>query len=276
MIKIISWLVLVSCPLIAFSKFIHSPIYKIEIDSQDEEALIKFDSGEVAFVNTSNKQMIDELRIAKEKNRNLLVEIDDRRTIQSFKKSKRIMDRPMEKIQYPSTEFTPSVMSTMNEVRDIFKVMRRDWQYYSQCYNRAHIWAYEAYEDFKLNSMKLFMFFTSSYIREYRYEWWFHVSPMTFLQDGSKKVPFILDRRFSKKPLGRKSWSDLFIYSKRECPVINSYSYYENNQQSEHCYHIPVSMYFWQPRDIERYEQNGVENKAFLKPELRWAYREAF
>ena len=77
-------------------------------------------------------------------------------------------------------------------------------------------------------------------------------------------------------PAAVKTWTDKFIYSKRNCPVVSKYSDYRNNQETEHCYLHPASMYFWQPRDLEKYETTGFEKTQYIPSEVNWAYREAF
>lgn len=276
MLKFLVILVGANLSLSLWAKEIESRIYKIELLPPEKEALIKFENGEVGFLDTTEASLLDELKDAQKKQVNVIVEVNRMRSIKAFSKRNSHQNENTFIMRKQEAEFEPTVFTSLDDVKQIFYEMRRDWQNASQCYNRAHVWAYEAFDERNLNSMKLFMFFTSSYIRKYRYKWWFHVSPMTYLKENTTISPMILDRRYSSSPLRRKTWSNMFIYSKRECPLISSYSYYENNQKTEHCYHIPVSMYFWQPRDIERFEQYGTEKKTFLIREVNWAYREAF
>ena len=53
---------------------------------------------------------------------------------------------------------------------------------------------------------------------------------------------------FARNHLSRKAWTDIFIKSKRDCPVSTKYSQYRDNQETEHCYLHFASMYYWQPR----------------------------
>jgi hypothetical protein len=260
----------------SWAEFIHSRIYELEVLPEYSEALIKFENGEVGFIKLSDK-LFSKILKANDEKKKLKIYLDGKRTIQNFETiPSRRSEYIMPDISIENNEYQPTVLNSLTDAFFVLKTMRRDWQYSSQCYNRAHIWAFEAFELSKLKSIKLFMFFTSKYIREYRFKWWFHVSPMTYVRSHDQIRPVVLDRKFSAKPLSPKSWSDLFIYSGKECPVIKRYSEYENHQRSEDCYHIPVSMYFWQPRDIKKFEESGYQKESFFKSEIDWAYEEAF
>lgn len=175
-----------------------------------------------------------------------------------------------------SKEYTPSVLASANEANTIFKRLRRDYTFYSQCYNRAHIWAYEAKNKFNLDSMKAFMFFTRRYIREFNFEWWFHVAPYTYIRTESGTEERVLDPRFTKAPLSMKAWTDQFMKNKVTCPVITKYSEYSRNQENQYCYLYKASMYYVQPLDLENLEKTGKTKTEFLNYEIKRAYRNGF
>ena len=137
-------------------------------------------------------------------------------------------------------------------------------------------WANEEFRVSGLKSMKLFLFFTNRYIRNYNYKWWFHVSPMTYVKEGTKVIERVLDRRYTGGPRLTKTWTDNFIYGHRSCPQVAKYSQYYNNQEKEDCYLIKSTMFFWQPRDLGYYEQTGLQKTNFIQSEIDWAYWEAF
>jgi hypothetical protein len=35
-------------------------------------------------------------------------------------------------------------------------------------------------------------------------------------------------------------------------------------------------MYYWQPRDLDKFERTGIEKKFFIRSEVNHAYWEAF
>jgi hypothetical protein len=176
----------------------------------------------------------------------------------------------------PRNDYIPTVLPDLASVNTIFNRMNRRWQRDSQCYNRAHVWNYEEFQRTGLLSKKVFIFYTRRYIRDYRFKWWFHAIPTVLAQHEGTIVERYLDPMFARTPLKQKSWTDIFIRSRRSCPVITKYSQYRDNQESEHCYLHFSSMYYWQPRDLDNYERTGFEKMNFIRSEVNWAYWEAF
>ena len=172
--------------------------------------------------------------------------------------------------------YEPTILNSLDEAISIFKNLRRGSTSWSQCFNRAHIWAYESKNKYDLDSMKAFLFFTSKYIRRYDYEWWFHVSPYTLTQEEGEVKERVLDFRFSKTPLFMKSWTDLFMLNKASCPIVEKYSQYRQNQDQEDCYLIKTSMYYLQPLDLSNLEETGRERSKWNDYEIRRAYRNGF
>ena len=86
----------------------------------------------------------------------------------------------------------------------------------------------------------------------------------------------MLDRRYTHGPLSPKTWTDIFIYTKRACKVVTKYSSYENNQRSQDCYLIPASMYYVVPSDLERHESESIARTDFEMMEVEYARWEAF
>lgn len=181
-----------------------------------------------------------------------------------------------EKIKESIGEYTPTVLQNLSEVDTIFKRMNRGWQRESQCYNRAHVWNYEEFQKTGLKSKKVFIFFTRRYIRDYNFYWWFHAIPTVLASNEGNVVERYLDPRYAKSPLTRKAWTDIFVRSRRDCPVITRYSEYRDNQESQHCYLHFSSMYYWQPRDLDKFERTGYEKDSFIQSEVNHAYNEAF
>lgn len=237
-----------------------------------DDGFIKFENGRVGFFKSSDKSSVVSLEASRRQGEWLDIELDGKGNFLAASvvaAPKNFEEAPLEKSR---ASYDPTNLSSIEEATTIFRRMNRRTDWSSQCYNRAHVWTYEEFKRTGLRSMKLFMFFTRSYIRKYRYKWWFHVTPMTYVNG----VAMTLDREFMKGPAAVKTWTDKFIYSKRNCPVVSKYSDYRNNQETEHCYLHPASMYFWQPRDLEKYETTGFEKTQYIPSEVNWAYREAF
>lgn len=257
----------------AFADRFESKIHSIDASPRKGVPhLIKLENGRVVFVNSQDRSVLAAFRESLKADDTLAIEVDEKNTYVSAEtENVRDFDDDRAPGEEERMSFDPSVISEA-EAGNVFKRMRRNYQNVSQCYNRAHIWAYEEFKKSGLKSMKLFLFFTSRYIRNYRYKWWFHVAPMTVSNEGDR----VLDRRYTSGPRTKDNWTKNFIYSGRKCPVVNRYSDYRDNQSKEDCYMIPVSMYFWQPRDIERRDRTGYEKTSFIQSEVNHAYWEAF
>ncbi len=144
----------------------------------------------------------------------------------------------------------------------------------SECYNRAHVWAYElnkkVYRHENIQVGKIWLFFTRKYIREYRYKWWFHVSPYVTVRGNVR----VIDHQFTRGPLWEKTWTDIFIRSRQTCPEVYQYSDYEQYQYDSHCYVIKSSLYYWQPWHLEYAESRDIERYGWVRSELNIARRD--
>jgi hypothetical protein len=264
--------------LLALSFFAHAEQLESRINSIDVAAkkgvshLIKLENGRVIFVNHNDKETLDSFRQSLSEQSLLNVEVDEK---SNFISAESIDDKsvPVSKEVAPAlrVSYEPTVVSSA-EASSIFRRMRRDYQNQSQCYNRAHIWTYEEFKYSGLRSLKLFLFFTNRYIRNYRYKWWFHVSPMVSSSSGE----LVLDRRYTSGPRLKDTWTKNFIYSGRKCPVVNNYYDYRNHQEEQDCYLIPTSMYFWQPWNIQSRDNGNGSPTQYYQSNINHAYWEAF
>ncbi len=173
-------------------------------------------------------------------------------------------------------EYEASILDGQDEANSIFKKLNRRYRRRSECYNRAHVWSYESLSRFGLKSMKVFLFFTRKYIREYDFGWWFHVSPFTFVLENGEPQERVLDYMFVYSPSDMKKWTDYFMSNDAECPTVSKYSDYANNQEKAYCYLIKTSMYYYQPLDLTKLEQSGNEKHEWVDWEVNNAYRQGF
>lgn len=174
----------------------------------------------------------------------------------------------------PMMSYEPTVLESEEAAQKLLRTMRKPSpiQWNIQCYNIAHVRAYEAWKNHGVKSSKMFLFFTKSYIRKYRFNWWFHVTPMVQVNVAGKAEERIFDREWSKKPIPVKTWTDKFIKSKKDCPVITKYSSYEQNQETNDCYVYPVPMYYWQPLHLMELEESRQEMSSFNMGQVNTAY----
>ena len=183
----------------------------------------------------------------------------------------------------PDADYDPTDLMTtyvtdvkdFNQINQLFSTMRSRLRSRSQCYNRAHVWAWELHRNYidgkRIQVGKMWLFFTRKYIREYNYKWWFHVAPYV----DNNGEPVVIDRTFTNGPLTKQVWTDIFMNNRAVCKDVQRYSDYEDNQNSEYCYTIKTSQYYWQPWHIENLEDKGEVRTEWESYPLKKAYRNA-
>ena len=262
----------------AFSATLTSRIHSIDKGEKDQADIIMLESGQTAFLEKGSKSLTDSVEESLKNQDTVEIMVDKKLNVLSVQT---VAPETTEEELPPVSEdvkrisYDPTIASTA-QASDAFRNMRRDYQKNSQCYNRAHIWTYEEFKRTGLKSGKLFLFFTSRYIRNYRYKWWFHVTPFAYVGGLDQSNWRTLDRRYTSGLLTTRTWTDVFMLNNAFCPVVYKYSDYRNHQQSEDCYLIPKSMYFWQPRDISREDYSGYVKPQYYNSEVNHAYWEAF
>lgn len=107
--------------------------------------------------------------------------------------------------------YVPTTVASMEVAQKYHREARRGWTEDAQCFNKGTVWSYEWWRKHSLKSMKLFIFFTRSYIRRYNFEWWFHVAPYIHVMHEGKVVERMMDIKYTSKPLPFKKWSNLFM-----------------------------------------------------------------
>ncbi len=253
-------------------------VIKIDHGSKfDEETHVYLSNGYVLKLksrDSGNKARA--LEGAQAKGKMIRVKVDHGRWIKSVAILRVPEAESTPEISVP-INYSPTVLESNAEASQIFTRLRPNPRQKSQCYNRAHVWAYESKMSSNLDSQKVFLFFTRRYIREFNFEWWFHVSPYTLVKgpEGAN-LERVLDYRFTKRPHGVKEWTDIFMRNKVTCPVIALYSEYERNESIGYCYLQKESMYYLQPLDLDNLERTGRMKTDWLNYELRRAYRDGF
>lgn len=238
------------------------------------EPLLFFSDGRVGRLPPGKRNWIRRIKLALLERKNALIHLNSDQVVDGLRiESLPPGQTPADVAQ--DITYSPSLI-TSGEAESTFKSFNSRSRRRAQCYNRAHIWAYESFKNRSLRSMKVFMFFTLKYIREYRYKWWFHVAPLTRVSDGITTQEMVLDPIFMEGPVGLREWSDYFIQPKTECPVAEKYSDYENLHYREYCVFMKAPMYFWQPRDLEALEHGGRPKKMFIPDDVDYAYWQAF
>lgn len=145
----------------------------------------------------------------------------------------------------------------------------------SQCYDRAHVWAYTAARN-SYHLEKAWIFFADHFIAANRFKWWFHVAPIATVKMQGTIQKRIADRKFSEFPLKVKLWTDLFMPLKQECREIERYTDYSEHPGEDDCYLITSTPYYWQPKDLEKFAKEGTEKEGWIDSEIRHAFKHAF
>ncbi len=157
--------------------------------------------------------------------------------------------------RYTDPAFIPTNLSSIEDAQKLMVELKYYRKSYAECYQRAHLWSLEMRQMAKVNSQKVFLFFTDKYIRENSFKWWFHVAPFV-LVNGKEMV---LDPYFFDQPVDLQTWSDHFMPKHPKCRLADSYQDYEDHNQDEDCIYRKMPMYYYAPNDIEmRDKKNEV------------------
>src|SRR5690606_33938624 len=111
------------------------------------------------------------------------VEVDENLTLKGLVSLPAIETEEPLTLMENVTVHDPTVLPDYETAKKIFNGMNRSWKRDTECSDRAHVWAYEEWKKHNLHSNKVFLFFTNTYIRKYRFYWWFHVSPYTLVDE---------------------------------------------------------------------------------------------
>jgi hypothetical protein len=259
----------------AFAEIYKASITRIDYSKKkSEKNLIYLNTGEVIIIPRNQIYKLPLIQKHHKTGALLKIRTSKKRLLLSFET---ILKRKITPGSSSEKEaYFPTIIDSQEKAEEIFKNLRDNPHSRSQCYNRAHVWVYESKQFYDINSMKAFLFFTRKYIRQYNFGWWFHVAPLALVKMGDEIEEKILDNSFTTGPTSVKSWTDLFMRNKANCPVISRYSEYELNQESNYCYIQKQSMYYVQPLDLDNLEQSGLIKNRFNKYEVNRAYRNAF
>lgn len=289
---------LVATLLLTLNFQVHAALVIDLLEPQGVESfyLVLTDNGQIHEVSSSKLNTIEQLTNAK--NLELNVEFTfskesttERNIIESVKvesvelstlfSTKELLpeDRRDRYVPDPMENYEITLIKNLDEAKYLFETMDKYARERSQCYNRAYVWAYELHQGHNVLSSKFWLFFTRKYIREFRYKWWFHVTPAVYVQNeyDDEVTIMTMDRKYMSGPTPIKQWTDFFIHNRAYCPQVSRYSSYRNNQHLEYCFLIETNMYFWQPFQIENLETRGwgLRDK-WVQGELRRAYRDGF
>jgi hypothetical protein len=162
--------------------------------------------------------------------------------------------------------YQPSLVASVQSAQAIYNLLPTSiFKGESGCYQRAHIWANQLNNQYGLKSMKVFLFFSERYRREFDYKWVYHVAPLIPVQaaDGSIQE-MVFDPTFTSapswardrsaydnKPVSIEQWARYFIFPNVQCKVVNSFKEYFENQDQYYCFVMKAPMYNYSPEDFD-------------------------
>lgn len=168
-------------------------------------------------------------------------------------------------------QFAPTDLQSVEAATEIFSGLLNDGDRgRSQCFKRAHMWAYDMWSQLGISSHKVFIFYTQRYIQLEEFDWWFHVAPSVVVNGED----YVLDGTFMEKPITIREWQDYFMKSKKiTCPIVENYTEFNKNQWKKLCYLMKVPMYYFSPLDIEARDTKNIERNHWILEELQDARR---
>lgn len=255
---------------------IKSQIHDIDYGQSDEDIMLLLKSGDVAWMKKKAAKSLSKIIINRKETFNFI--LNDQRELMRLEVIPQNFVKTHETLPGQTTEeiYTPTIVSGLDLAKEYFNEARY-LNKESQCYNRAHVWSYEWFTNRSVNSNKTWVFFTRRYIRKFKFEWWFHVSPSIAVMEVDGVVrEKIMDVKYGRGPMPLKQWTDIFMRDDAHCPKVETYSDYANYPESGSCYTMRSSMFYYQPFDVETKETWGTVKANWFESELKQAYLEAF
>lgn len=230
---------------------------------------VKFTDGQVGFW-TKNAGFI----LA---GQSVQVEMNDKNEIISITAVFEKNERPpfVARVSEANVQFIPSILPTYAAATRLLESFSNADVSGSQCYDRAHIWAYSAGKN-SFHLEKTWLFFADHFIQKNHFKWWFHVAPVASVKMQGLIQQRIMDRKFSEFPLKIKLWTDLFMVEKQTCKEIERYTDYSEHPGEDDCYLVTSTPYYWQPKDLEAFSKEGTDRTGWIDWEVRHAFKHAF
>lgn len=233
---------------------------------------IKFTNGQVGFWKKYPIFYFEQFLTGQTVN----VELNDKNEILSIKPAFETTEIPPYSFEANETltGFVPTVHPTYSAATKLLMSFPNDITN-SQCFDRAHIWAFTAGNNY-VHLEKTWIFFADHFIAKNNFKWWFHVAPVASVKMQGIVQQRIVDRKFSEFPLKVKLWTDLFMFEKQSCKEIDRYTDYSEHPLEDDCYLLTSTPYFWQPKDLEVFAKTGTEKTGWIDWEIRHAFKHAF
>lgn len=249
-----------------YAEILKSRIHSIERIENSDEYLVKFENGRVAF--TTNPGTLSRGHL-------IQGELDKRAILQNYKTLEtEPLPTPLS-LEPDTVEYTPTIL-TPEQLQDFWNNLKVDYTRKSECSDRAFIWAFEGWKKHGYQLEMAYVFFTASYINRHRFKWWFHVAPLLTVKERDEVKKIVIDHVFIDRPVTIKEWTDVLVFSKRECRQTDKFSEYDVNPQTEDCYLMTSPMYYRIPAHLSDQEKKNLVRTEFNASEVRMSYKLGF
>lgn len=269
--RVFLFLTLLSISSLALAERFKDRIHSVSLAKSGQEHLLYLESGRVVFFDSGEAPYFDPSDF--KAGEMVELEVDEDLNLISITT---LVSEPAEDdftMKLEDHAADPTILPDYATAKKIFNGMNRSYKRNTECSDRAHVWSYEEWKKHGLISNKVFLFFTNTYIRRYRFKWWFHVSPYTLLRENGGVVEHVMDRKYTGYPYHMKQWTDVFIRSKKTCPEKTYAHYRANKNGPEHCFIVKTSMYYRLPYHVRMMEDHGVIKSSFSTSEVNFSYR---
>ena len=257
-------------------------------NTENTDVLVSWD-GRVLEVDPTNTVLLETLRNAQRDGLEVELDIDESSAFDILVKKEMIYAatvvndsgvkvKTRRKNINPMSSFQPTNVESIDMAQDIFDSLNGKTKRHSQCFNRAHIWSKSMWDNYRIKSMKIFIFYTKKFREEVSDKWWFHVAPMINVNGEM----YVMDKEFTRTPKTAEQWERIFTKkmnnpSYRCIKMDNISTFYEsNNYYNEFCNIEYSSMYHWGPNDLKRASDKGEIQTEWKDWKIKTASKEAF
>lgn len=157
----------------------------------------------------------------------------------------------------PMQDYVVTNLTSSEDLNRIFENLNTQYKKLkiTQCYDRAHFWAYQMYRDDNIFSQKVFIYFTNKYKREIHGAWWFHVAPGVNLNSEL----YVLDPEFLKSAVPFEAWKNGAIDH-----AIKKLTRIKINYENE------IEKLLNEESKLNQETRYGKNRKAFIDRRITW------
>ena len=178
---------------------------------------------------------------------------------------------------------------TAEEAQQLFTVLKQEnsrMDKYSECFQRAHMWALRAERKHDIVMEKVFLFFTRKFSMRHRvtnwwpfsqpFTWWFHVAPAVRV-DGEL---WVMDATFTESAMPLQEWAGSLMKTPELCVPLNNPQDYVVDRNTPlmtatdtdipQCYYTTAPRFLYQPLELGFVDDGGMQYKEPAAPPTDW------